>query len=120
MGLKCEAFQRRRLTSRVGVAEFFNRNISVTRADTEQQKRSPDALVGAERMLGCDGIRIGAYDSVSSRRARGACHISSRKKFVQKGYNYITFRNLVGGERRLMYFFVLRKTIPQISLFSMC
>ena len=28
--LKCEAFQRRRLSSRVGVAEFFNRKISVT------------------------------------------------------------------------------------------
>ena len=32
------------------------------RADTEQQKRSPDTLVGTERMLGCGGIRRGAYD----------------------------------------------------------
>src|SRR3989344_4486965 len=54
------------------------------RADTEQQKRSPDALVGTERMLGCGGIRRGAYGLVESHYARGACHISSRKKFVQR------------------------------------
>ena len=46
------------------------------RADTEQQKRSPDALVGTERMLGCGGIRRGAYDLIESHHARGACHIS--------------------------------------------
>ena len=43
------------------------------RADTEQQKRSSDALVWAERMLGCDGIRRGAYDLVESHHTRGAC-----------------------------------------------
>ena len=54
------------------------------RADTEQQKRSSDALVVTERMLGCGGIRRGAYDLVESHHARVACHISSRKKFAQR------------------------------------
>ena len=35
MGLKGEAFQRRMLTSRVGVAEFFSRKISVTGQTTK-------------------------------------------------------------------------------------
>ena len=52
------------------------------RADTEQQKRSPDALVGTERMLGCDGIRCGAYDLVES-------HHLALEKGSRKGYNYI-------------------------------
>jgi hypothetical protein len=46
------------------------------RADTEQQKRSPDALVGTERMLGCGGIRRGAYELVESDHVLGACNIS--------------------------------------------
>ena len=54
------------------------------RADTEQQKRRDTIPSVSERMLGCDGIRRGAYDLVESHHARGACHISSRKKFVQR------------------------------------
>jgi hypothetical protein len=54
------------------------------RADTEQQKRRDTVPSVSERMLGCGGIRREAYDLVESHHARGACHISSRKKFVQR------------------------------------
>jgi hypothetical protein len=46
------------------------------RADTEQQKRrnTPSRRV-LERMLGCDGIRIGAYNLISHHHALRACDI---------------------------------------------
>ena len=47
--------------------------MGMMRADTEQQKRRDTVPSVSERMLGCDGIRCGAYDLVSSHHARGAC-----------------------------------------------
>ena len=43
------------------------------RADTEQQKRRDTIPSVSERMLGCGGIRRGAYNAIQSHHARGAC-----------------------------------------------
>ncbi len=59
------------------------------RADTEQQKRSPDALVGTERMLGCGGIRRGAYGLASSHHTRGACTLISIRIVLEKSSDFV-------------------------------
>ena len=68
------------------------------RADTEQQKRRDTVPSVSERMLGCGGIRRGAYDLVSSHHARGACALVRLlfEKGSSKVYDYSTIHNLVG------------------------
>ena len=55
------------------------------RADTEQQKRrnTPSRRV-LERMLGCDGIRIRAYDYISHHHTLRACDIRFHYEFLLK------------------------------------
>ena len=70
------------------------------RADTEQQKRRDTVLGASERMLGCDGIRRGAYDLVESHHARGACALVRLlfEKGSSKVYDYST---TIGTSKRL-------------------
>ena len=84
------------------------------RADTEQQKRRDTVPSVSERMLGCGGIRRGAYGLVESHHARGACHISSRKKFVQRIQLHHKMKR-----NRFYYGFTLIELLVVISIIAL-